>query len=458
MSISKTDEAIAKPCPKTDAVAPGHPEAKPSQAREGTAPRTPVSSISASDIKILRELGYRKSEIGHMPVQAERFDLWHRLNRLETVRPLIFINEMPWHELQHEEPLQLRCQSDTARAIETDLRRELYQWDFFPGDMIIEPLIYAEVEAGPRGSYADFGIQESRVSHAGALDYGFRPVILTEADADRIRTPEIWHDREAGDRRQALLSEIFDGILPVRSRGIVHQWYAPWDRIIRWYGIEQLYADMYDRPALVHRIVGNFMRAQHELLDRQEALGMLDTGNWNHRIGSGGLGITDELPPADFDPNHVRPCDQWGCSTGQIFSEVSPAMHEEFCLQYERPMLARFGLSYYGCCEPLDRKMDILRSITNLRKVSMSPWIDMDLASEQIAADYVFSFKPNPALLASETWDPEAVRRYLRNAIDKTRRNRVELVLKDISTIRNQPHRLREWAAIAAEESLRAFG
>jgi hypothetical protein len=27
-------------------------------------------------------------------------------------------------------------------------------------------------------------------------------------------------------------------------------------------------------------------------------------------------------------------------------------MHEEFALQYEKRWLERFGLTYYGCCEP----------------------------------------------------------------------------------------------------------
>ena len=36
--------------------------------------------------------------------------------------------------------------------------------------------------------------------------------------------------------------------------------------------------------------------------------------------------------------------------------------------------LERWGVVYYGCCEPLDRKIPLLRRIPNLRKFSMSPW------------------------------------------------------------------------------------
>lgn len=406
-------------------------------------------SATAGDIGILRELGKRKFEIGNLPVQRKTADLWRRLNRLERVRPLVWINEVPWHEMNSNDELTLRCSDEFMRGVERELRTELYQWDHFRGDMVVEPVIYSGIVGGPLGSYADYGVEEKPVREEGAHDVLFRPVIHTEADADRIRTPKVWFDREATEKNYGTLGEVFDDIIPVRKRGLCHQWHSPWDQIIHWYGVEQLYTDMYDRPQLVHRILVNFTKALNEVLDRQEALGMLDVSNGHHRVGSGGLGIVDELPPKDCDPSRVRPKDQWGCSTGQIFSEVSPDMHEEFCLQYERPVMERFGLTYYGCCEPLHNKVNMLRSVRNLRKISMSPWIDVDFASEQMGADYVFSYKPNPAHLAMDSWSPALVRDNLRDVLRRTRRNRVELILKDISTVRGEPRRLWEWAATA---------
>lgn len=38
----------------------------------------------------------------------------------------------------------------------------------------------------------------------------------------------------------------------------------------------------------------------------------------------------------------------------------------------KRNLLARWGLNYYGCCEPLDHKVHILRRIPRLRKISMN--------------------------------------------------------------------------------------
>ncbi|NLF01769.1 MAG: hypothetical protein GX601_12410, partial [Anaerolineales bacterium] len=145
------------------------------------------------------------------------------------------------------------------------------------------------------------------------------------------------------------------------------------------------------------------------------------------------------------------PHNLWGNATAQIFSIVSPEMHWEFALKHEMRWLERWGLTYYGCCEPLDIKMGILRRIPNLRKVSMSPWIDTERAVAEVATDYVFSRKPTPAVFAEDRWRPELARQQLREFLDVARGCRIELVMKDISTVRYQPQRLWEWERIAME-------
>jgi hypothetical protein len=126
-------------------------------------------------------------------------------------------------------------------------------------------------------------------------------------------------------------------------------------------------------------------------------------------------------------------------------------MHWEFALKHELRWLERWGLVYYGCCEPLDVKIGILRRIPNLRKVSMSPWVDVDRAVRVVGCDYVFSRKPNPAVLAEDTWRPELARADLTQFLEKTRGCHIEIILKDISTVRYQPQRLWEWEKIAME-------
>ena len=94
--------------------------------------------------------------------------------------------------------------------------------------------------------------------------------------------------------------------------------------------------------------------------------------------------------------------------------------------------------------------------VPNLRKVSVSPWCDLERAVEAIGEDFVVSYKPSPAILAEDDWHPEKARRAIRSLLDLAKgRCHVEVILKDISTVRYRPQRLWEWAEVAMEEVCR---
>ncbi len=149
----------------------------------------------------------------------------------------------------------------------------------------------------------------------------------------------------------------------------------------------------------------------------------------------------------------MRTIDQWGAAA-QIFSEVSPQMHEEFALRYEKRWLEQFGLNCYGCCEPLHNKIDIISSIPNLRKASISPTANVEKAARDMGNKYVFSYKPNPAILVTDKWNPDELRKDLKLILEKIRGCVVEVIMKDISTVRYQPQRLWEWSKMAMETAL----
>ena len=180
------------------------------------------------------------------------------------------------------------------------------------------------------------------------------------------------------------MCDVYGGIMPVRKVGQTHIWFTPWDYLIRWWGIQEAMIDLVERPELVHAGVERMVDAWMVELDQFVEQNLLALDCNNTRIGSGGYGYTSKLPGEDFDPTYVKPHNMWGCSNAQIFSEVSPQMHWEFALKHDLRWLERWGLTYYGCCEPLDRKIDILRRIPNLRKISVSPWCKTDRLIEKI--------------------------------------------------------------------------
>ena len=409
-------------------------------------------TIAQADRDVLRRLAAGQAEIAALPVHKGKAELWRRLNDLEPVRPLVWINEIPWHEMDVDGELTLQCASPWARELETGLRRLLYQWRHLPADMIVDgylscPLV---IHSTGLGLAEDVDIVKTDEDNEIVSRHFYRQIVEPQ-DIEKIQLPRVTYDREATEENYGRMCNLFGDILPVRKVGKKGTWFAPWDELIRWWGVEDAMRDLVDRPEMVEAAIVRLVDAYLCELDQWESLGLLTRNDDNTRIGSGGYGHTAALPGKQFNPDRVRTRDLWGSATAQIFGSVSARMHWRFALQHELRWLERWGLTYYGCCEPLDIKMGMLRKIPNLRKVSMSPWVDLDRAVKEVAGDYVFSRKPSPAVLAEDNWHPDAARADLAHFLDKARGCHIEIIMKDVSTVRYRPQRLWEWEKIAME-------
>jgi len=97
------------------------------------------------------------------------------------------------------------------------------------------------------------------------------------------------------------------------------------------------------------------------------------------------------------------------------------------------------------------RRLNRLEPVKVMVWINESPWADCEEAAANIGEKYVLSLKPNPAILAAENWNLDAARQKLEEDLEKTKGCAVEVIMKDISTCRRQPHRLWEWANIATK-------
>jgi hypothetical protein len=143
----------------------------------------------------------------------------------------------------------------------------------------------------------------------------------------------------------------------------------------------------------------------------------------------------------------------WEFSESQETVGVSPQMFAEFVFPYQLPILERFGLTCYGCCEPPYKRWHIVQQIPNLRRVSVSPWADLARMAEMLGDRYIYSMKPRPTDLAMDGFDEDRIRAELREALRVTRDCWVEVIMKDNQTIRNDPQRMIRWVQIAREEA-----
>lgn len=414
----------------------------------------PARSLDIPDAerRILRQLAAEKRALACEPEMEKRRARWRAANDLKPGRPPIIMDEICWNELDAEEELRLRCRHPLARDLEIGLRRELYRARHGLGDVVVEPFVECPLQVYDSGFGIDEDVDIAQTDPASEIvSRHFHVQIASMEDVQKIRMPRIEVDRQATQDLADAMREALGDAIEVRVTGARGQWFTPWDFLIRVMGVEETMYNLYDEPEMVEAAVERYVQCAMARMEAYEKLGIWASNNAPVRVGSGGYGLISCLPPADGSDVACKPAQMWGCSNAQIFSEISPDMHWQFSLQYDLAWLQRFGIVYYGCCEPLSGKMDLMDRIPNLRKVSMSPWNNFAAAAERCKGRYVMSCKPNPAVFAAEQFDEERAAADIRTILDQTRGCALELVMKDISTVRRQPERLSRWAQIARE-------
>ncbi|MHB0998394.1 MAG: hypothetical protein ACYC27_04030 [Armatimonadota bacterium] len=403
--------------------------------------------ISNNDRNTIRRLAAATAEIASLPIHEEKRRLWRQLNGLRPERPMVTIDQVCWNEMNVNDELTLTCEDPECRMYEWMLRQQLYQWRHFPVDMVVEPFI--RVPKAVHNTGFGIGVKE----HVSVSDptnsvvgHSFENQFETDADLDKIKTPVITHDAAETARRLEAAHDLFDGTLDIFEQGY-DPYLSVWDPISTWMSVEDALYGIIDRPEYMlemgRRIVNGYMN----MLDQMEEQGLLcHHQSLIHCTGA----YTDELPAPGFDPASPRTKDIWMFGLAQMLSTVSPSMFQEFEIDLNMPLFERFGLVYYGCCDPLDKKMAQVRKIPNVRKISMSPWVNEELGASEIKGDYVYSRKPNPAILAWPVFSEEEARTHIQTTVDICARYGcpLELIFKDISTVAYEPQRLWRWAEI----------
>lgn len=408
--------------------------------------------IPREDRAILRELGKKKTEIAMLPVMKDNEKLWRDANDLRMTKPPVFIDEICWNEMNVDDELTLLTSHPFAQELEDFLRKELYRWKHLPASMVVSPFIECPMAVYDSGFGIDEKVETVQTDETNTIvSRHFNILIRNMDDIAKIKDPEIIHDEERTKQYYETMKEIFDGIMDIKITGSRGLWFTPWDYLIRVTGIQETLMNLVLEPEFIDMVVERYVDASMVRMKKYNELGIWASNNTNVRVGSGGYGYCSALEPGEKYPVDAPLKEMWGCGNAQIFSEVSPEMHWEFSLKHELRWIEEFGISYYGCCEPLHHKMHILQRIRNLRKVSMSPWSKLDAASEICRDRYVMSCKPSPAIFASNDWDAEEAKCQITSILKQTKGCNIELIMKDISTVKYRPQKLWAWAGIARD-------
>lgn len=404
-------------------------------------------ALTSQETTVLRALAQQYAEIAALPRQQETIRLWKKLNGLRPERPMVTIDQLPWHELNVDGSLTCVVEDPLFRSIEQALRRSVFQWKHFPADMVAVPWIAVPMAIVATG-WCDLAL-ETKLAYtdptSDVISHGYIPAFHGEEDLAAFHPQVISLNEAENTERRQLAERVFDGILPVRMTG-QSTMYHPWDHLCGIVGIQETLEMVLAEPELAHALC----QKMHEILlsemEQLAALGALEspqplihcTGAWS-----------DELHEDPTDPKAV-----WTAGMSQPFGgAVSPAIQREFDLEYAADYYRHFGLVYYGCCEPLSDRIEDIRKIPNIRKISCSPWSNVRVSADKLAGGAVLSRKPNPAYLAPQSADLASARKELAETLEVCRAagTPCELILKDVSTVHYDLQRLVEWERMAME-------
>jgi len=416
-------------------------------------------SISHRDIKNLREMAKWQIEAANNPDMEEKRKLWYKHNDLNRERPMVLAETMGLDisgELFKKYPL--KCEGQFAQQIEMMVfRLKNMPYQIAKDDSVIDPYLCIPwmIDLGNYG--VDIREEHTVNSQGGtsiAIHYD-NPIKDLRLDFEKLKHRRFSVNRESTLVQKDLLENILGDILPVRIRSPI---WPSWTmgmtcEAIKLVGMENLMLSMHDKPDAVHMLM-EFLRDDFiTFAEWMEKERLLTLNNESEYIGSGGRGFTSDLPQKDYkECDAVRLKDLWVLLESQETIGISPDMFYEFIFPYQQDLAKKFGLVYYGCCESLDKRWHIIKNINNLRSVSISPWCDQKFMAEALGKKYVFSRKPNPALISKECFNEDMIRDDLRYTLKTAHNCNLEIIMKDVHILYDQPWRLERWVQIAREE------
>jgi hypothetical protein len=399
-------------------------------------------TVAANETAVVRDLARRVAEVAASERNRRVLQRWRDVNALRVPdRAPVWCRPVgAWGEILPDDALV--CADSWLRGVERSLRRKLFKhevgddepflptWDV-PVRFDVDPPNTWGVSPGRHGSGAAGGA------------WAYDPPLKTEADFDRLRLPTFRYNEAATAEALARHDEVLGDILPVRRvcgpplTAVLGMVAAD----LR--GLNEIMLDMPMNPGLMHRLMSHIRDGVLKAMDEVEATGLLTPNT------DGPMTCSDPIGEPQPDGSHTF-ANLWVHANSQEFDAVSPAMWEEFCLNYQKPIMARFGLAHYGCCENLSQKMEGVMSIPNLRIFVCSAWTDLQRLIERVGSSRVIMWRQKATDVVFPD-DPETVRADLQAGARALQGCRYQIVLRELQTLAGHPDRLHDWTRLAIE-------
>lgn len=410
-----------------------------------------MESISQKDRQILRDLASHQYELSQTEEMKALRRLWTDHNDCKPSRPLLTVELGTF--AQDVVPQLMRCEGEKARQIEWQLHSNLVNHEIFKDDSIVPD----HWSVGYHTWFEPFDIPV-KVEHTqeGGLGHHFVEVIkdLGE-DFHKLNRSRFGADMEGAKQDLAFYQELFDGCLPVKlENGSLYA--VPTQNVVHIMSMETMLFSMYDYPELFLQMMDNLAEDYQAFYRFQEEQGLITPTNCGGWVGQGSRDFTSELPGWDeYEKRPFTTRDVWGYLDSQESAGISPQMFEEMIFPCYQKLAANYGLLSYGCCEAVDPIWEnCLSKLSNLRKVSISPWCNQEKMGEQLAGKrIIFYRKPSPNFLGvGSQLDEDALRAHFDQTLRAAKGCTLEFCQRDVYELHNTPQKVTRYVEILREE------
>jgi hypothetical protein len=311
--------------------------------------------------------------------------------------------------------------------------------DYFKSNMFFDVV--------PENTWGVDIVRESLATEGSAWQY--KSALQSPADFDRLRIPEYRFNQQKTAAAAAQAEEVLSGIMPVRI--VPFQGYFSIATICQpaaeLRGMEQMMMDMVLEPELVHRLMNVIFEGAMRFLDAVEAAGRIVPNNDEAMFQSNPL-------RSGTDENVFSLKDCWIAGNSQELDQVSPAMFEEFLLDYQKKIFSRFGAVSYGCCENLTNKMEPVLAIPNLKIMVCSAWTDFDKLIARVGTKHCIMWRHKASDVVCPH-DTAALKQYVNENAKKLQGAYYQIVLRELQTQMGHDNRLYEWVQLSKEAAIK---
>jgi hypothetical protein len=386
----------------------------------------------------IRSLAKKVREIAVSDEMERRRNLWSDHNCLVFTPPPIYVRAYAAAEIP--ELNSLKCQNPEMRAMERRFLDILYRYSL-NDDSIFEPwyTVRAAFLYPENGMKWGFPVSVTRPENTGGRlgAFIFNPPVKKDEDIEKFVKPIHSIDEAKTNEIFDKTSEILKDIMPaaVDRSPIYTHWSSDISTDLAYIlGLEGMMWAMADRPDWLHKIAGFMSAGIAEVQEAAEAAGDFSLFSQENQA----MPYANELPRPSLEPAFVDRGKIWAFCASQETAVVSPAMWEEFILNYQKPIYGKYGLLSYGCCEDMTHKFPIIkRELKNLRRVAVTPWANLRECAQLLGSDYVLSWRPSPTDMVAVDFDAGRVKKAVREAFGLARENKnhIDVTLKDVETV-----------------------